>query len=162
MSAPLAIRPATASDVDIIYRLLLQLADSTGQRHKLQSRSEDFLKHGFAGNPQFDVLLAEQNDTVIGLSLFFYTFSSWRGKPGVYIQDLVVDRNARGRGIGRALIVETIRCAIQKGATHLRLSVEQNNRQAIGFYNNLGLRESESECIYAVDGDYFLSLAKSI
>jgi ribosomal protein S18 acetylase RimI-like enzyme len=159
LSPELTLRLANASDVDVIYGLLQQLADATGQRNKFQSRATDFLKLGFSDNPHFEVLLAEKNNTVIGLSLFFYDFSSWRGELGVYIQDLVVDSKARAQGIGRILVRETVRHAQQQGATHLRLSVEQDNHAAIRFYENLGLTESSSERIFAACDDDFLSLA---
>lgn len=160
MSAELAFRLATAADVDVIHALLLQLADSTGQQQKFHSRVEDFLKFGFSDDSQFEALLAEQDGNVIGLSLFFYNFSSWRGEPGVYIQDLVVDHEARARGTGRALLHETVRHARQHGATHLRLAVEEDNVTAIRFYEAVGLKESSSERIFAAFDNDFLNLAK--
>ncbi len=160
MSTEPSIRLATADDVDAIYALVQHLADSTGQQHRFLSQVEDFIKFGFSDDPQFEALIAEQDGAVIGLSLFFYDFSSWRGELGVYIQDLVVDNEARAHGTGRALLRETVQHAKQHGATHLRLTVEQDNETAIGFYEALGLKESKSERIYAAfDGD-FLNLAK--
>lgn len=161
MSAVPAVRLATAADAEVIHGFLLQLAESTGLRHKFRGQVDDFRKFGFSGDPQFEVLLAEQGAAVIGLCLFFYNFSSWRGELGVYIQDLVVDRDVRARGVGRLLVGETVRYARENGATHLRLSVEKDNQSAMGFYENLGLRESVSERIYAAYGDDFLSLAET-
>ena len=160
MSTETVIRLATASDVGVIHALLRQLADSTGQQDRFRSHVGDFLDAGFSGDPQFEALLAEQDGAVIGLCLFFYNFSSWRGELGVYIQDLVVDRDARARGTGRALIQETVRHAQQHGATHLRLSVEQDNETAIRFYEALGLKESSSERILTAVDDDFLKLAE--
>jgi ribosomal protein S18 acetylase RimI-like enzyme len=160
LSAEPVIRPATASDVGVIHALVRQLADSTGQQDRFRSHVEDFLEDGFSGDPQFEALLAEQDGAVIGLCLFFYNFSSWRGEPGVYIQDLVVDPQARARGTGRALLQETARHAQQHGATHLRLSVEQDNETAIRFYEALGLRESSNERIFTAFDDDFLNLAE--
>jgi GNAT superfamily N-acetyltransferase len=107
LSEKLAIRLATASDVETIHRLLQHLADSTGLRHKFLSRPQDILKFGFSDEPRFEALLAEQGDVVVGLCLFFYNFSSWRGELGVYIQDLVVDSDVRAAGIGRLLVLST-------------------------------------------------------
>ena len=76
---------------------------------------------------------------IVGMSLFFYNFSTWRGEPGVYVQDMVVSERARGLGLGRRLLLETARHASRHGATHLRLSVDQDNAAAIGFYRSLGL-----------------------
>ena len=130
MSEEFSIRSATASDVDVIHALVKQLAETTGQQHRFQSRVEDFLKFGYSDNPQFEALLAERDSTAIGLCLFFYDFSSWRGQTGVYVQDLVVDDTARARGIGRALLEETARHARQHGATHMRLTVESDNENS--------------------------------
>jgi ribosomal protein S18 acetylase RimI-like enzyme len=160
LSAEHTVRLATEADVEVIHGLLSQLAESTGLRHKFRSQVDDFRKHGFSGERQFEVLLAEQGNDVIGLCLFFYNFSSWRGQLGVYIQDLVVDKDVRARGIGRLLVGETARYARNNGATHLRLSVDTENQNAIRFYENLGLSESVDESIYSASGDDFLKLAK--
>lgn len=161
MSARPVIRLATAADVDCIHKLLQHLADSTGLRHKLRSRTEDFLRYGFCDEPRFEVLLVEQGGAVVGLCLFFYNFSSWLGELGVYIQDLVVDSDVRASGIGRLLVRETARHAYEHGATHLRLSVDRGNAKAMRFYEKIGMRESEDESIFAAyDGD-FLSLVEA-
>lgn len=162
MSEKPATRLATASDVETIHRLLQHLADSTGLRQKFISRTEDFLKFGFCDEPKFEVLLAEQGEEVVGLCLFFYNFSSWRGELGVYIQDLVVDSDVRASGIGRLLVRETARHAVGQGATHLRLSVDRDNHEAMRFYEKIGLQESADESIFAAyDGD-FMNLVEAV
>ena len=161
MSEKPAIRLATASDVETIHKLLQHLADSTGLRQKFISRTEDFLKFGFCEEPKFEVLLAEQDDVVVGLSLFFYNFSSWRGELGVYIQDLVVDSDVRAAGIGRQLVRETARHADEQGATHLRLSVDRDNHKAMRFYEKIGLQESSDESIFAAYEGDFLNLVEA-
>ena len=103
----------------------------------------------------FEALLAEQNGAALGLALFLYTYSSWRGEPGVYIQDLVVSAQARGLGLGRQLVAATVCHAREHGATHLRLSVEHDNEQAIAFYKSIGLRHSDNEKIFEANGDAF-------
>jgi ribosomal protein S18 acetylase RimI-like enzyme len=157
--ANMTVRLAGAADVAAIHALLLQLADGTGQRHKLRSKAADLLKHGFSEQPAFYVLLAERAGSVLGLSLFLYLFSSWRGELGVYVQDLVVDRSARAGGVGRLLIQETVRHAKQSGATHLRLSVERDNAEAIRFYRGIGLRASDGELIFEAGQVVFERLA---
>ena len=158
MSEDFTIRFATPADAEIIYSLVRHLADTTGQQHRFRSRVEDIIKYGFSDDPQFEALLAEQDGSVVGLCLYFYDFSSWRGQLGVYIQDLVVDGNARARGIGRALMREAARNGREHGATHLRLTVEQDNETAIRFYEKLGLKESSNERIYTAFDDDFLNL----
>jgi ribosomal protein S18 acetylase RimI-like enzyme len=159
--ADMTVRLANAADVAAIHTLLTQLADGTGQRHKLRSKAADLFKHGFSEHPAFYVLLAERAGAVLGLSLFLYLFSSWRGELGVYVQDLVVDRSARAGGVGRVLIRETVRHAKQRGATHLRLSVERDNAEAIRFYRRIGLRASDGELIFEAGQVVFERLAAS-
>lgn len=155
------IRAATVADVKVIHALLAQLADGTGLPHKLKSSTEDLLRHGFSAQPMFEVLLADRAGVVIGLSLFLYQFSGWRGEPGVYVQDLVVDRGARGTGVGRLLLQETARHAKRHGATHLRLSVETDNKHAIAFYRRNGMRLAHSEAILEAGKVSFNRLAES-
>ena len=162
MSEKPAIRLATASDVETIHKLLQHLAYSTGLRQKFISRTEDFLRFGFCEEPKFQVLLAEQDDVVVGLTLFFYNFSSWRGELGVYIQDLVVDSDVRAAGIGRQLVRETARHAVEQGATHLRLSVDRDNHKAMRFYEKIGLQESSDESIFAAYEGDFLNLVEAV
>ncbi|MDH5455895.1 MAG: GNAT family N-acetyltransferase [Gammaproteobacteria bacterium] len=161
MSPEPAIRRATAADIDVIHALLEQLASSMGQQHRFRGRAADFLRFGFSDQPHFEALLAEQDGAIIGLCLYFYNFSSWRGELGVYIQDLVVDQRVRTRGTGRALVRETVRQAQRRGATHLRLSVEKDNEGAIRFYEKIGLKQSASECIFAAVDDDFQKLAET-
>lgn len=155
------VRMATASDVAVIHALLKQLADGTGLSHKMRGTEKDLLKHGFSDQPMFEVLLAEQDGDALGLSLFLYKFSSWRGEIGVYVQDLVVNRESRARGVGRMLLCETARHSKRRGATHLRLSVERDNETAIRFYRRIGLRASNSELIFVAGRKVFSKLADS-
>jgi GNAT superfamily N-acetyltransferase len=153
------IRPATEDDVPAIHRLLKQLAEATGLADKFFSREKDLHRFGFSPRPMFDALVAEQAEGVVGLCLFFYTFSSWRGTAGVYVQDLVVDRTARTGGIGRALLVETARHARGRGVTHLRLAVHSGNVDAIRFYEHLGLTHAADDYIFEADDEAFDRLA---
>ncbi len=155
------IRPAVASDVDDIHGLILHLAASTGHTGKIISTPTDFLRSGFSEPVAFQALIAEQAGQVIGLSLFFYTFSSWRGELGVYVQDLVVAEQARGLGLGRRLICETARLALGKGASHLRLSVASDNDIAVQFYDHIGLVASDKERIFEAEGLAFAQLAEN-
>lgn len=161
MSKAPTVRLATAGDVKVVHELLQHLAESIGQSSKFKSRTEDFLKHGFSGDAHFHVLLAEQDGVAVGLSLFFYNYSSWLGELGVYIQDLVVTSEARTSGVGQLLVRETARYAQQHGAAHMRLSVDRDNPGAMRFYQKIGLRERTDECIYAAYDSDFLSLVET-
>ena len=161
MSVEPTIRLAQAADAKVIHALVESLAQDLGQQHKFASQVADFLKFGFSDPPHFEALLAEQGGAAIGLSLFFYNFSTWRGELGVYVQDLVVDRGARTHGIGRDLLRATARHAQAHGATHLRLSVERDNAEAISFYERIGLEESCGESIFEAADESFRNLAST-
>ena len=142
-----------------IHALLEELAAVTCLRSKLRSRPEDLFEHGFSGSPAFEGLVAERDGELLGMTLFFYTFSTWRGEPGVYVQDIVVTGRARSLGLGKRLMQETARHAARRGATHLRLSLDRDNAAALGFYRSLGLDHSDREQILEADGAAFRRLA---
>ncbi len=157
-----AIRIARHTDAPTLHALVLELAESSGELDKFTSVTEDFVQHGFANQPAFESLIAEQDGEAIGLSLFFYNFSSWQGTLGVYIQDLYVKPSHRSLGLGRQLIIETANLARQRGADHLRLSVDSGNKNAQQFYQHLGLTWREQEQLYQADGTAFTNLAEAI
>ena len=160
MSDRTVLRKAEARDVPAIRALLAQLADATRLQHKLRCTEEALLRHGFSGAPSFEVVLAENESGVVGMTLYLYVFSSWRGEIGLYVQDIVVARGSRGQGLGRLLLAETARVGRERGATHLRLSVERDNDAAKRFYELLGLDEADTECLFEADGDAFDRLAE--
>lgn len=155
----IVIRPAVAADVADIHRLVVHLAQTTGHPLKITSTPDDFLAAGFSEPVAFHALIAERANQAIGLSLFFYTFSSWRGELGAYVQDLVVIEEARGLGIGKLLMRETAKLAINRGATHLRLSVAADNESASEFYHRIGLLASDDERIFEASGHVLAQLA---
>lgn len=155
------IRAAVESDAAVMHALLTELAEATRVRDKLISSADDLRRHGFSEAPKYEALLAEQDGEIVGMTLFFYTFSSWRGAPGVYVQDIVVRKSARGRGIGRRLLLETAKQAGRQGATHLRLAVEHDNADAARFYDRLGLKPCDSERMFEADGAAFERLVSA-
>lgn len=156
------IRLATADDAASIHGMIVELARATGLRQEVTSRPEHFLRHGAGERPAFEAYVAERNCKALGLCLFFYSFSSWRGELGVYVQDLYVSDEARGAGLGRRLIAQTVRRATERGATYLRLSVARENAAAQQFYSRIGMSESGEECIYQATGTVFQRLAAGI
>jgi ribosomal protein S18 acetylase RimI-like enzyme len=156
------IRLATADDASGIHGMIVELARATGLRQEVTSKPEHFLRHGAGERPAFEAYVAERDGKALGLCLFFYSFSSWRGELGVYVQDLYVSDEARGTGLGRRLIAETVRHATERGATYLRLSVARENAAAQQFYSRIGMSESGEECIYQATGPDFRRLAAGI
>jgi ribosomal protein S18 acetylase RimI-like enzyme len=162
VSPLIGIRPATRDDVSVIYALVVSLAEQTGMRDRIKSTPEDFLRYGYGQQAAFEALLAEDQNGAVGLSLYSYLFSSWLGRLGVYIQDIVVSDSVQGLGVGRMLLQETAQRAAARGATHLRLSVNTDNAAAIGFYKKQGLSASSEERIYHAHGAAFDRLAAKL
>lgn len=156
--AGITVRLATEQDASTIHALIVDLARATGLREKVTSKPEHFARHAAGERPAFQAFIAEREGQALGLCLFFYSFSSWRGELGVYVQDLFVSDAARGSGLGRRLIRDTARLGKQRGATYLRLSVAKENTAAQEFYRTIGLTGSEDECIYQAAGDAFQRL----
>jgi len=157
--APLTIRVAETSDAEIIHSGLLMIAKHVGEEAKVTATPADLRHHGFGYRPAFTVLVAEIGNDFAGMSLFFPSFSTWRGRPGAYIQDIVVDERFRGAGIGVALLRATAAHVRENGGCYLRLSVDAKNVSAQHFYERMGLEWSKGEHIHAVYGDAFDALA---
>jgi ribosomal protein S18 acetylase RimI-like enzyme len=155
----LRIRAATEQDCEAIHHLLQTLAAAVGETDKLISEPRHIREYGFSDAPLFQALLAEKDGQAIGLCLYFYTFSTWLGTPGVYVQDLVIDPSARGLGIGRSLLAETAAIGRNRGANHLRLIVYDDNTEAQQFYEKIGMRHRPEECVYQADGKVFTEFA---
>lgn len=147
------IRAATAEDAADVHRLISELARTTQLEHKFCSTVDDYRQYGFGPDALFTALVASRADDIVGVALFFDTFSSWRGEPGVYLQDLVVTQSARGQRIGESLLAELARVAQARGATHLRLAVDSDNAAAMRFYERCGMHKVESDIIFSIEGD---------
>lgn len=161
MAGNLTIRLAQAADADMIHAALLAMARAMGAEGKMVSTPENIRTHGFGENPAFDVLIAEVDGTFAGLCLSFQSFSTWRGEPGIYVQDLYVDETFRGRRLGEKLLQATARRGKARGAGYLRLSVDVTNPMAQAFYERLGIVHSSDEQIRMIKGNAFDALAAS-
>jgi len=102
--------------------------------------------------PLFRALIAAQNGRDVGLALFFPEFSTWKGKPGVYVQDLYVAKELRGSGLGRKLMLAVYEASREWGAAYCKLSVYGDNEGALQFYRQLGFRHSAVEKVLIIDG----------
>ena len=142
------LRPATIDDAESMHAMILALARDVGASDRIQCTVDDFRRFGFSATPSFYALIAEQGSEAVGLCLYFFSYSSWKGRLGVYVQDLYVSDSQRGTGLGRRLIAETARQAGERGAVYLRLSVDQANAAAKSFYSRIGLQLAEQECIF--------------
>ena len=155
----LRLRPATPADVPIILELVRALAEYERAPDAVVATEQDFLRHGFGPTPRFSVLLAEQDGHIAGFALWFFTFSTWVGKPGLWLEDLFVRPELRGRGIGKALMLELARIAVREGCGRFEWNVLDWNQPSIEFYRSLGARELGEWVGCRVEGDALRALA---
>ena len=140
------IRQATVDDIDDIQQLLLELAEVLGKRSEIHGTREDLRRFGFGPQPRFEAMLAYDNEGVaVGLAVYFSEYSTWRGLPGVYVQDLYVKADLQGAGLGRRLLRAVKEKAASWGGRYLKLTVYGDNPQAIAFYQHLGFECREDE-----------------
>jgi len=152
LSDRITILPATAEDAELIHRLLTELEGSIGAKDRIRRKPEDLLRFGFSEGPFFEALIARSGESALGLAVFFREFSTWRGSPGVYVQDLYVASEARGCGLGRQLMDAVLERARAWGATYCKLAVYGENTGAMAFYRRLGFHVSAQERVLMLDG----------
>jgi ribosomal protein S18 acetylase RimI-like enzyme len=156
----LRIRLAEPADADAMHAALCAIGRHLGMEQRIASTPDDLRRFGFGPAAHFETLIAESDQKFAGMCLFFRSFSTWRGVPGAYVQDLFVAEEFRGRGVGEALIRATARHVRDTGGAYLRLSVEAGNDSARAFYERIGLQRAETERIHAAYGEAFLALAE--
>ena len=156
---PFVIRPATKADVPLILTLIRELAEFERLLHEVVADENLLREHLFGARPAAEVLLGfEADGEPIGFALFFQNFSTFLGRPGIYLEDLYVRPDKRGRGLGRALLTRLARLAVERGCGRLDWSVLDWNENAIGFYKKLGARIMEDWRTCRVTGEALTTL----
>jgi len=159
----ISIRLATQNDTGKILSMLSQLADEIGSKKHFFSTSQAIDKYGFGEMPMFHCFIAEGEKPAMGLALFFPVFSTNRGKPGIYLQDLWISQDARGQGLGQRMMAQVVKHGkIRWHASYLTLSVYSDNHKATSFYQNLGFVRNQREVPLALDGEAFEQMGGSI
>ena len=153
------IRPGTIEDADTIHAALLKLGTHIGAHQEITSTSDDLRRYGFGEKPAFFTLIAEVSGEFAGLCLYFPIFSTWMGRPGVYVQDLYVEDRFRGRKIGERLLRCVAAECRKDGGVYLRLSVDTDNEGAKAFYERLGIAWSSYEQTQKIIGEAFFAFA---
>ena len=156
---PLALRVATAADAPFIHAALLGIARTVDEVEKVACSMADLVAYGFGADPHFEVVVAEAGGAPAGMCLFFRSFSTWLGRPGVYVQDLFVVSDFRSLGVGRALLRRVAAISRDRGGVYMRLSVDTENFVAQDFYRRLEIGLSDTEQVHAAYGEAFLNLA---
>jgi GNAT superfamily N-acetyltransferase len=155
----LHLRPATRADLAIILELIEGLAEYEKLRSSCVATVEGLDRHLFGEHPKAEVVLAEWEGEVGGFALFFHTFSTFLAKPGIYLEDLFVKPEHRGRGIGKALLVHLARLAKLRDCGRVEWSVLDWNAPSIAFYESLGAKPQHEWSIYRLSGDELEALA---
>ncbi len=133
------IRKSTPADIPAMFELVKELAIYEKALDQVSNTPEQMLADGFGENPIFGAVVAEENGSIVGMSLYYFRYSTWKGKR-LYLEDLIVQEAMRGRGIGEALIQATIAVAKETNCTGLMWQVLDWNEPAINFYKKLGTR----------------------
>jgi GNAT superfamily N-acetyltransferase len=153
------IRPATPDDVPVIAKLIRDLAEYERMAHVVAMEEANLREHLFGERRYAEVLLAEDAGTVVGFALFFHNYSTFAGKPGLYLEDLFVIPEARGKGHGKALLVALAKVAVQRECWCVRWSVLDWNEPSIAFYKAIGATPMDEWTVYRLMGDALTKLA---
>lgn len=145
------IRATVARDAPVLHRLISDLAAVQGHASEMRATVEDIRRDGFGLGALFHSLLAEKSGEAIGLALYFYIYSTWQGRPALYVEDLIVADSARGQGVGTALMRGLAGIARTRGCSKLELSVSARNT-ARTFYEGLGMSRKGDWLPYTISG----------
>jgi len=156
----ISIRPAKRTDVPLIRSLIAELAEYERLTHEMFATEALLDQWLFGPKPAAEVIIGELAGEPAGFALFFHNFSTFLGKPGIYLEDLFVQPTARGKGLGLALIQHLASLAMQRGCGRLEWAVLDWNEPAIGFYKRLGARPMDEWTTYRLTGDALDRLAR--
>ncbi len=155
----ISIRNAVAADLDLIIGFIRALADYEKLADEVSLNPVRLGCHLFGDTPMAEVLIGEVDGAPSGFALFFHNFSTFEGKPGIYLEDLFVDPDARGAGLGKALLARLAQLAMERGCARLEWSVLDWNDPAIRFYKSLGAKMMDGWTTNRVDGEALSALA---
>jgi len=156
----LTIRPAQPDDVDLLLELIHELAVYEKAPQEAVATAELLHQALFGESRTAEAVLAEWYGEPAGLALFFHNFSTWLGKPGLYLEDLFVRENMRGKGIGQALLLHLAGIARDRGCGRMEWSVLDWNTPAIDFYKALGAKPMDEWTVYRLDSAALENLEK--
>ena len=155
------IRTATLADVPTILQLIRDLATYERAPNEVTATEEQLRDVLFGEKPAAEVLLALAGGAPVGFAVFFQNFSTWLGRPGLYLEDLFVKPEERGKGYGHALLVHLGKIARDRGCGRMEWAVLNWNESAIQFYRKLGAKPLDEWTVYRLTGDDIKALAES-
>lgn len=155
----LSIRPAAPADLSLIAEFIRDLAAYEKLSHEVRFDEAALGEKLFGPRPYAEVMIGEIGDVPQGFALFFHNFSTFEGKPGLYLEDLFVRPDARGAGLGKALLAHLATLCVERGCARLEWSVLDWNVPSIGFYQSLGARMMDEWTVMRVDGEALTALS---
>ncbi len=157
----LSIRAATPADVPLILEFIRGLAEYERAPQAAVARPEDLLRDGFGPEPKFRCVLADWDNEPAGFAFYFFNYSTWQGRPGLYLEDLFVWPRFRGLGIGKALLIYLAQVAVKENCGRFQWQVLDWNEPAIKFYESLGAQQMTEWLTMRLEGEALEGLAKS-
>lgn len=157
----LSIRSATRADLPLIAQFIRDLADYERLAHEVRFDEAVLGERLFGVRPYAEVLIGEVDGVAEGFALFFHNFSTFEGKPGIYLEDLFVRPEARGAGLGKAFLQRLAQLAVERDCARLEWWVLDWNEPALRFYKALGAKPMDDWTTYRVDGDALATLASN-
>ena len=161
MTHAIEIRPAGERDLPMVHAFIRELAEYERLLHEVVATEDSLRRTLFGPHPAAEIVIAYDAAQPVGFALFFQTYSTFLGKPGMYLEDLFVRPSARGKGIGRALLVHLAKMAIERNYGRFEWRVLDWNETAIRFYRSLGAEPLDDWTVFRVTGDALLALADS-
>ncbi len=155
----LSTRVATRDDLPLIAQFIRALADYEKLLHEVRFDEAVLADKLFGARPYAEVLIGEIDGRPQGFALFFHNFSTFEGKPGIYLEDLFVTPEARGSGLGTALLSRLAQLAVERDCARLEWSVLDWNEPSIGFYKALGAKPMDEWTVFRLDGTALTGLA---
>ena len=159
MTADFQIRPATETDVPIILRLIRDLAEYERAPDAVVATEAGLREVLFGAKRSAEVLLALEAGEPVGFAVYFHNFSTWLGRPGLYLEDLFVRPEMRGKGYGRALLERLAQIAKERGCGRMEWAVLDWNEPAIQFYRKLGAQPMDEWTVFRLTGEGIAKLA---
>lgn len=152
--SPFTLRPAVATDAEIIFQYIVELAEYEKARNEVTATVDDIQRTLFA-DPQQTVsaIICEQQGEPVGFAVYFYNYSTWQGKKGIYLEDLYVTPAARGKGAGKMMLQHLAQKAVSEGCGRFEWSVLDWNQPAIDVYQAIGARAKDSWLGYQLAED---------
>lgn len=156
------IRPAIEADTPLILRFIRKLADYERKADEVQATEAELRRMLFGERPMAEVIIGEQDGEAVGFALYYHNFSTFMGRPGLYLEDIFIDPAHRGKSHGRAMMAHLARLARERDCARFEWSVLNWNETAIGFYQKLGAVPKAEWELYQLSGEALETLAKQV